>query len=250
MPFEKVPNRKYRNNSLVKYSLAHLSLGLQIMALTQNEFRILKIISDFVIKCSAVFPGQQRIAGYANCNRSTVHRAFKKFEKLGWVKIVSGMSIENSTHGRSNEYFFSEEMKKFFKEVDQTHLIYYIKHPPKDPKNQYNSCSFGKPVLSLNATPNATLINTNTTSLFTKDIYTYAKNVHNSEYRIPKKEKINYKLQNLPLSEKDKVYFSRYSDRVLDLVLEKAQFIGTRYKFTRGLGAYMNTACYKTARSL
>lgn len=224
-----------------QYSLKQISIGFQIQNLTRKQYLLLGIVLRFYKSYTSVYPSQETLAKKASCSRMTVHRAFKKFEELGFFTIVSGLSEFNRTYRSSNQYFITEGFGEFVMAVKQIpKLLRYLKSRPKETASDGH---FQRE----NVTPNVTRINTN---LLSEDRYIYSKetvNVHNSH--ICKKDKINPYLEGVGLSYADKVFFSRYSDHVLGEAVDKMRYIERSYRI-RNRGAYMNVACREIVKRM
>jgi len=182
-----------------------------------------------------------------NCHRSTIHRAMKLFESLGWIEILSGLDPLNDSKYASNIYYPLKEFENFILTTDIDDLMYFFKKRDKEDylfaqKNAW----LENGVSVINATPNATQINTNTYIHRYYNNYTYrgCGNVHNSEDRTPKGGEIKQIVKDLPISAEDKVYFSRYNDWIIASAVEKANWISNTYGL-KTLGGFLNCECKK-----
>lgn len=234
----------FRTTKQPKFSEKQIMFGLAIKNLTKKQFTLLMIFICFHKKYRVIKFGQHKQAKRAKCHRVTVHRAMKKFQELGWIDILSGLDPINDAPNGTNIYTASSEFDHFIQTTDIRHLLNYLKWREK---NKESKMFITSDLQRQNATPYATQINTNSTS-FHPYQYSNRNFVQNSEILGNPITEINWQLKELPLSLRDKLYFSRYSDAVIAQAMEKAKWIGQKYRMRSTLGAFLNTTCRKIAR--
>lgn len=237
-----------------RYSLSQKAFAALVHSLTKKQTLLLKLFIDFyyhytIKNKTSVHFGQESQAIKAGCCRKTVHTAMKKFESYGWIKIHSG-----KRYRQTNVYTATKEFEHIIRKTIPLsakgkeiwgHILKLLKSVKKQPDFTVYNPDENEHFQRENYTGNYTGINNILTPLESYTIRNrHCGNVHNSS------PYINEQLLYLRLSEKDKIAFSSYSDRVIANALEKAKYISQRYRLTSGLGALMNSLLRKEARLL
>ena len=230
------------------FDRSQIVYGIQIRSLSKIQYRLLNIFISFYKTYRVVAFGQAAQAKRAKCHRMTVHRTMKLFESLGWIKILSGLDPLNDSRHATNIYSLTPEFEEFIKKTNIRDLMFFLIYKEKDAQLFVDK---NRRLQRENVTPNVTQINKNL--YIHKDRYEYTYrgcgNVHNSENRIHNCVEINRKIEKLPISYEDKVKFSSYSERVIEIALEKLSWVGSRFRI-HSLGGFLNTALRKTAATL